>query len=77
VRGTGKTFEFINDIKEISDNINFFIPIYPDADTRIEDIKFSKKYKISIERADRKIIINIKNSARPQSPNKRRKLIRL
>jgi hypothetical protein len=77
VRDTGKIFEFINDIKEISDNINFFIPIYPNADAGIKDIKFSKKYKISVERAGRKIVTDMKNSARPQSLNKRRKLIRL
>jgi hypothetical protein len=29
------------------------------------------------ERADRKIVTDMKNSAHPQSPNKRRKLIRL
>jgi hypothetical protein len=76
VRNTGKIFEFVNDIKEILNNINFFISIYPDADTGIGDIKFSEKYKIPVERAGREIIINIKNSARPQSPSKRRKLIR-
>jgi hypothetical protein len=65
VRNTGKIFEFINDIKEISNNINFFIPIYPNADIEIGDIKFSKKYKISAERTDRKTIMDIKNSARP------------
>jgi hypothetical protein len=65
VRNTGKIFEFINDIKEISDNINPFIPIYPDTDTEIRNIEFPKKYKISAERADRKIIIDMKNSARP------------
>jgi hypothetical protein len=58
-------FEFINDIKKISNNINSFIPIYPDADTETENIKFPKKYEISVERANRKIITDIKNSARP------------
>jgi hypothetical protein len=77
VRDTGKIFEFINDIKEISDNINFFIPIYPNADAGIKDIKFLEKYKIFAERADREIITDMKNSARPQSSHKRRKLIRL
>jgi hypothetical protein len=65
VRNTGKIFEFINDIKKISDNINFFIPIYSDADAGIGNIEFFKKYKMLTERADRKIIMNIKNSARP------------
>jgi hypothetical protein len=64
VRNTGKVFEFINDIKKISDNINSFIPIYSDADTETKDIEFSEKYKISAERAGREIIIDIKNSAR-------------
>jgi hypothetical protein len=77
VRDTGKIFEFINDIKKISDNINFFTSIYSDAGTGIKNIEFYEKYKISIERADRKIIIDIKNSARSQFSNKRRKLIRL
>jgi hypothetical protein len=77
VRNTEKIFEFVNNIKKISDNINFFIPIYPDTDIEVRDIKFFEKYKISAERTDRKTIINIKNSARPQSSNKRRKLIRL
>jgi hypothetical protein len=76
VRDTGEMFEFINDIKKVSDNINFFIPIYSDTDTRIENIKFSEKYKIFVERAGRKIITDIKNFARPQSLNKRRKLTR-
>jgi hypothetical protein len=75
VRNTRKIFEFVNDIKEISENINSYIPIYPNADTKIRDIEFPKKYKMLTERADRKAIINIKNSAHPQSPNKRRKLI--
>jgi hypothetical protein len=77
LRNTGKIFEFVDNIKEISDNINLFIPIYPDADIEIRNIEFSEKYKILAERAGREIIINIKNSARPQSLNKRRKLIRL
>jgi hypothetical protein len=65
VRDTGEMFEFIDDIKEISDNINFFISIYPDADIGIENIKFFEKYKIFVERAGRETIINMKNSARP------------
>jgi hypothetical protein len=65
VRDTGKIFEFINDIKEISNNINFFIPIYSGAGAEIGNIKFSEKYKIFIERADREIVTDIKNSARP------------
>jgi hypothetical protein len=77
VRDTGEIFEFVDDIKKVSDNINFFISIYPDADAEAGDIKFSKKYKISAERADREIITDIKNSARSQFSNKRRKLIRL
>jgi hypothetical protein len=77
VRDTGKIFEFINDIKKISDNINSFTPIYPDAGAGIGDIEFSKIYKISIERIDRKAVTDIKNSARSQSSSKRRKLIRL
>jgi hypothetical protein len=77
VRNTGKIFEFVNNIKKISDNINSFIPIYSDTGIRVKDIKFSKKYEISAERADREIVTDIKNSARLQSSNKRRKLIRL
>jgi hypothetical protein len=65
VRNTGEIFEFINDIKEIFNNINSFIPICLNADTRAKNIKFSEKYKMSIERADRKIMTDIKNSARP------------
>jgi hypothetical protein len=65
VRNTGEIFEFVNNIKEISDNINSFTPIYLNADTEIGNIKFSEKYKIFTERANRKIITDIKNSARP------------
>jgi hypothetical protein len=65
VRNTGKIFEFVNDIKEISDNINFFISIYSNAGTGIGNIEFSEKYKMSAERADRKIMTDIKNFARP------------
>jgi hypothetical protein len=73
----GKIFELVNDIKKIPENINPYIPIYPDTDIEIGNIKFSEEYKIPVERANRKIMTNIKNSARPQSPNKRRKLIHL
>jgi hypothetical protein len=76
MRDMGEIFEFINDIKKIPNNINSFTSIYPDTDIETEDIKFSEKYKIPAERADRKIITNIKNFTRLQSPNKRRKLIR-
>jgi hypothetical protein len=41
------------------------------------DVEFSEKYEISAERAGRKAVIGMKNSARPQSLSKRRKLIRL
>jgi hypothetical protein len=40
-------------------------------------LNFFEEYKMSVERAGRKIVTDIKNSARPQSLNKRRKLIRL
>jgi hypothetical protein len=76
VRNTGKIFEFINDIKKISDNINSFIPIYSNADTGIRNIKFPEKYKMPAEYTGRKAVTNIKNSARPQSSSKRRKLTR-
>jgi hypothetical protein len=77
VRNTEKIFKLIENIKKISKNINSYIPIYPDTGTGTKNIEFPEKYKISAERADWKIATNIKNSARPQSPNKRRKLIRL
>jgi hypothetical protein len=76
VRDTGKMFEFINNVKKISNNINSFIPIYLDADIRVGNIEFFKKYKMSAERTGREIITDMKNSARPQSSSKRRKLIR-
>jgi hypothetical protein len=57
-------FEFIDDIKEIPDNINSFIPIYFNAGAGIGDIKFSEKYKKLAERAGREIITGMKNSAR-------------
>jgi hypothetical protein len=65
VRDTAEIFEFVNNIKEVSDNINFFISIYFDIGTGIRDIKFLKKYIMFAERADREIITNMKNSARP------------
>jgi hypothetical protein len=77
VRNTRKIFEFINNIKKISDNINSFTPIYPDTGTEIRNIEFPKKYEMPVERADRKTVMNIKNSVHPQSPSKRRKLIHL
>jgi hypothetical protein len=76
VRNTGEIFELINDIKEISKNINSYTSIYPDAGAGIRDIKFLEKYKMFAERAGRKIMTNIKNSAYPQSLSKRKKLIR-
>jgi hypothetical protein len=70
VRNTGEMFEFVN-------NINFFIPIYSGAGAGIRDIEFTEKYKMPIERADRKIVTNMKNSVYPQSLSKRRKPTRL
>jgi hypothetical protein len=64
VRNTGKMFEFVNDIKKISNNINSFIPIYFGIGTGIRDIEFSEKYKILAESAGRKIITDIKNFVR-------------
>jgi hypothetical protein len=77
VRNTKEIFEFVNNIKKISNNINSFISIYFDADIGIRDIKFFEKYEISAERADREIMTNIKNSTYLQFFSKRRKLIRL
>jgi hypothetical protein len=77
VRNTEKIFEFVNDIKKILNNINSFTSIYSNAGAGAGDIKFSEKYEMPAERAGRKIITGIKNSARPQFLNKRRKLIRL
>jgi hypothetical protein len=65
VRNTGKIFEFIDDIKEVFDNINFFISIYSGADAEVGNIEFFEKYKIFAERAGREIMTDIKNSARP------------
>jgi hypothetical protein len=65
VRNTEKIFEFVNDIKEIFNNINSFISIYLNAGTGVGNIKFSEKYKMPIERADRKAVTDIKNSAHP------------
>jgi hypothetical protein len=77
VRNTGEIFEFINNIKKVSNNINSFISIYSDVDTEIRDIEFFKKYKMFAERADREAVTDMKNFARPQSLSKRRKLTRL
>jgi hypothetical protein len=59
------------------EKINLYIPIYPDAGIGIEDIEFSEKYKISVERAGREIITNAENSAHSYFLNKCGKLIRL
>jgi hypothetical protein len=75
VRNTGEIFEFIDDIKEVSDNINPFTSIY--SDTGTGDIEFPEEYEMPAERAGREAVTGMKNSARPQSPNKRRKLTRL
>jgi hypothetical protein len=64
VRNTGKIFEFVNDIKEISNNINFFISIYSGAGVGVGDVKFFEKYKMFVERAGREIMTGMKNSAR-------------
>jgi hypothetical protein len=64
VRDTGKISEFINNIKKIPNNINSFTPIYSDTDTEIGTINFSEIYKILTERAGRKTVTDIKNSAR-------------
>jgi hypothetical protein len=64
VRDTGEIFKLVENIK-VSKNINFYIPIYSDAGTGVENIKFSKKYKVPAERTDRKIVTDIKISARP------------
>jgi hypothetical protein len=77
VRNTGKIFEFIDDVKKVSDNIDFFISIYFNADIEIGNIDFFEKYEMPAERTDWEIIIGMKNSARPQFSSKRRKLIRL
>jgi hypothetical protein len=76
VRNTGEMFELIENIKEVSENINLYISIYPDTDAEIENIKFYKKYEISVERAGREIMTNMKNSACLQFLSKRRKLTR-
>jgi hypothetical protein len=57
VRSTGEVFELIENIKNI--------PIYPDAGAEVENIEFPEKYKIFAERAGRKIVTDMKNSARP------------
>jgi hypothetical protein len=65
VRNIGKIFKLIDDIKEISENINSYIPIYPDIDIEVENIKFPETYKMPAEYTDREIMTGIKNSARP------------
>jgi hypothetical protein len=65
VRDTGEMFELVEHVKEISENINFYISIYFDIDARIGNIEFSKEYKIFAERAGREIIIGIKSFSRP------------
>jgi hypothetical protein len=65
VRSTGKVFKLINDIKEISENINSYISIYFGAGVGIGDIEFYEKYKMSAERAGWKIVTDMKNFARP------------
>jgi hypothetical protein len=77
MRNTGEIFKLIENIKEISENINFYISIYLNADIGIGDIEFSEKYEMPAERAGREIVTDMKNSARPQIFSKRRKLIRL
>jgi hypothetical protein len=65
VRDIGKVFELIDNIKKILENINSYISIYPDADAGTENIKFSEKCKMPVERAGRKAVTGIKNFARP------------
>jgi hypothetical protein len=65
VRNTGEIFEFVNDVKEIFNNINSFTSIYSDAGAGAGDIKFSEKYEIFAERTDRKIVTDMKNSVYP------------
>jgi hypothetical protein len=65
VRNTGEIFKLIKNIKNISENINFYTSIYFDAGAGAENIIFSEKYKILIQRADRKIMTDMKNFARP------------
>jgi hypothetical protein len=65
VRNTGKIFEFVNDIKEIFENINFYIPIYSDTGIGIGNIKFFEKYDIFVERTGREAVTDMKNFARP------------
>jgi hypothetical protein len=43
VRDTEEIFKSIENIKEVSENINFYIPIYSDAGVGIRDIEFFKK----------------------------------
>jgi hypothetical protein len=64
VRDTGEIFEFIDDVKKVFENINFFISIYFGVDAGIRDIEFSEKYKIFVECADWEIITDMKNFVR-------------
>jgi hypothetical protein len=65
VRGTGKIFELIENIKKVSENVNFYISIYSGFDIGIRDIEFFEKYKVSAERAGRKIMTDMKKFSRP------------
>jgi hypothetical protein len=65
VRDTEEMFELINNIKKVSENINFYTPIYSDAGVGAGDVEFPEKYEIPAERTGRKIIMDMKNSARP------------
>jgi hypothetical protein len=47
VRDTGEIFELIDNIKEISENINPYISIYFNADTEIGDIEFPECWNIA------------------------------
>jgi hypothetical protein len=64
VRNTGEIFELIENIKEISENINFYIPIYFGVDAEIRDVEFSEKYEVPAEYAGREVVTDMKNSAR-------------
>jgi hypothetical protein len=75
VRDTGEMFKLIENLN-FFEKVNLYISIYSNVDAGIGDIKFSEKYKISAERVGREIITDIKNSVRPYSFSKRRKLIR-
>jgi hypothetical protein len=76
MRDTREIFKLIENIKEISKNVNLYVPIYPDVSIEVGNVEFSEKYKVSFERADREVVKNIKTSVRPYHFNKRRKLTR-